>query len=120
MLLKATSNSTGHPANSSPLAEQQFLVSTINALMQLPQWNSVAIMIRYDDSDGWYDYVMPPIVNQSNDPAQDTLAGKAMCGTLAAGGSIVRRAGRQSAGSVQLCGGTESPERVSEPDRGSD
>jgi hypothetical protein len=26
--LKATSNSTGHPANSSPLAEQQFLVST--------------------------------------------------------------------------------------------
>jgi phospholipase C len=88
--LKATSNSTGHPANSSPLAEQQFLVSTINALMELPQWSSMAIMITYDDSDGWYDHVMPPIVNQSNDPAQDTLAGKAMCGTPVAGAYLDR------------------------------
>ena len=88
--LKATSNSTGHPSNSSPLAEQQFLVQTINALQQLPQWSSMAIMITYDDSDGWYDHVMPPIVNQSNDPAQDTLAGKAMCGTPAAGAYLDR------------------------------
>ena len=88
--LKATSNSTGHPANSSPLAEQQFLVSTINALMQLPQWSSMAIIITYDDSDGWYDHVMPPIVNQSNDPAQDTLAGKAMCGTPVSGAYLDR------------------------------
>jgi phospholipase C len=88
--LKATSSETGHPSNSSPLAEQQFLVGTINALQQLPQWKSMAIMIAYDDSDGWYDHVMPPIVNQSNDPAQDTLAGKAMCGTPAAGAYLDR------------------------------
>ena len=25
-------------------------------------------MITYDDSDGWYDHVMPPIVNPSADP----------------------------------------------------
>ena len=66
--LKATSPQTGHPANSTPLAEQQFLVETINALQQLPEWKTMAILITYDDSDGWYDHVMPPIVNQSNDP----------------------------------------------------
>jgi len=26
-------------------------------------------VIAYDDSDGWYDHQMPPIVNQSNSPA---------------------------------------------------
>jgi phospholipase C len=78
--LKATKAQTGHPSDSTPLQEQGFLVETINALQQLPQWKSMAIFITYDDSDGWYDHVMPPIVNQSNDPAQDVA-----CGTLAAG-----------------------------------
>jgi phospholipase C len=80
--LKATSSETGHPANSSPLQEQLFLVDTINQLMESPFWPSMAIIITYDDSDGWYDHVMPPIVNQSNDPAQDGLLGASgMCGT---------------------------------------
>ncbi len=65
--IKASSVSTGHPATSNPLAEQTFLVQTINALQQSPQWPSMAILITYDDSDGWYDHVMPPIVNPSND-----------------------------------------------------
>ena len=78
--LKATKAQTGHPSDSTPLQEQQFLVETINALQQLPQWKNTAIFITYDDSDGWYDHVMPPIVNQSNDPAQDVA-----CGTLEAG-----------------------------------
>ena len=30
--------------------------------MKLPQWENMAIVITYDDSDGWYDHVMPPIV----------------------------------------------------------
>jgi len=46
----------------------------------------MAVLIAYDDSDGWYDHVMPPIVNQSNDPAQDALLGSSgMCGTPVAG-----------------------------------
>ena len=40
----------------------------------------MAIIITYDDSDGWYDHVMPPIVNPSNDSAHDTLNGST-CGT---------------------------------------
>ena len=32
-------------------------------------------MIAYDDSDGWYDHQMGPIVNQSAGPAHDALNG---------------------------------------------
>ncbi len=34
----------------------------------------MAVIIAWDDSDGWYDHVMPPIVNQSNTPL-DFLCG---------------------------------------------
>jgi len=89
--IKARSANTGHPADSTALAEQRFLVETINALQRLPQWSSMAIMITYDDSDGFYDHVMPPIVNQSNDPGNDTLLGPSgMCGTPAAGAYLDR------------------------------
>jgi phospholipase C len=89
--LKAAKPQTGHPSDSTPLDEQQFLVQTINALQKLPEWKSMAIMITYDDSDGWYDHVMPPIVSQSNDPAQDALLGsQGMCGTPAKGAYLDR------------------------------
>ena len=82
--LKFSSANTGHPSDSTALAEQRYLVDTINALEQLPQWQSMAILITYDDSDGWYDHVMPPIVSQSNDSANDSLLGaSALCGTPA-------------------------------------
>ena len=32
-------------------------------------------MITYDDSDGWYDHVAGPIVNFSQDPANDAISG---------------------------------------------
>ncbi len=84
--LKASDDSTGHPFTSSPLAEQIFLVDTINRLQRTPQWRSMAIIITYDDSDGWYDHVMPPIVNQSSDPAQDRLLGPTgLCGNAGQG-----------------------------------
>jgi phospholipase C len=76
--LKAPSNETGHPSKSDPLSEQTFLVDTINTLMTSPFWPQMAIFITYDDSDGWYDHVMPPIVNHSNDTANDTVAGSSL------------------------------------------
>jgi len=88
--LKASANSTGHPSNSSPLAEQTFLVDTINDLMQLPEWSEMAILITWDDSDGWYDHVMPPIVSQSNDAANDALNGSGLCGVPAQGSYLDR------------------------------
>jgi len=71
--IKAMSTETGHPTNSGPLLEQTFLVDTINALMRSPEWPTMAIFITYDDSDGWYDHVMPPIVNESADSANDFI-----------------------------------------------
>ncbi len=73
--LKATSSETGHPQDGSVLAEQTFLVDTINALQKSKYWPSMAIIITYDDSDGWYDHVMPPIVNRSNDPSSTVPRG---------------------------------------------
>src|SRR5262249_41074983 len=58
----------GHPGNSTPLDEQVFLVETLNRVQRLPEWESTAVIIAWDDSDGWYDHVMPPIVTHSATP----------------------------------------------------
>ena len=73
--LKAPAYQNGHPGYSDPIDEQNFLVGTINHLQRLPEWNSTAVIIVYDDSDGWYDHVMPPIVSQSSDTKNDRLLG---------------------------------------------
>jgi phospholipase C len=78
--LKANRAQDGHPGNSSPLDEQVFVVNTINFLQSLPEWGETAVIITWDDSDGWYDHVMPPIVNQSASTA-DALTGTGLCGS---------------------------------------
>jgi len=77
--LKAPAYQDGHAGYSDPLDEQTFLVNTINRLMQAPEWDSTAVFIDYDDSDGWYDHVMPPIMSQSSTPL-DALTGPNACG----------------------------------------
>ena len=44
-----------------------------------PEWASTAIIITYDDSDGWYDHQMSPIVNPSSSPLVDALGGPGVC-----------------------------------------
>jgi len=73
--LKGTTEESGHPGESGPLDEQKFIVSTVNQIEESRYWSSTAIVITYDDSDGWYDHVAPTIVNGSDDSALDT----AMC-----------------------------------------
>jgi phospholipase C len=82
--LKAPAFQDGHAGYSDPLAEQQFIVETINRLQGLREWNETAVIISYDDSDGWYDHVMPPIITPSNTTA-DALNGTGNCGTSAPG-----------------------------------
>jgi phospholipase C len=77
--LKAPAFQDGHASYSDPTDEQHFLVQVINALQKSPHWNSTAVVITYDDSDGWYDHQMPPIVNPSFNPALDTLNGPGLC-----------------------------------------
>ncbi len=83
--LKAAGYQDGHAGYSDPLDEQHFLVDTINHLKSLPTWKSTAVIINYDDSDGWYDHVMSPIVMQSDDPNYDALTDPGMCGTASKG-----------------------------------
>jgi len=78
--LKAPRFQDGHPGNSDPLDEQTWLVNTINQLMSLPTWSSTAVIVNWDDSDGWYDSVMPPIVSPSSDAVNDVLNGAGACG----------------------------------------
>src|SRR5262249_5174416 len=54
--LKAPGVGDGHAQYSDPLDEQEFVVKEINALEQTPDWSSTAVIINYDDSDGWYDH----------------------------------------------------------------
>jgi len=78
--LKAPAFEDGHAGYSDPVDEQVFLVNTINTIMTSEEWGETAIILTYDDSDGWYDHQMGPIVNQSS-VAEDQLLGDKNCGT---------------------------------------
>jgi phospholipase C len=84
--VKAAAYQDGHAGYSDPIDEQIFVVGVINTLMQSKEWKETAVIIAYDDSDGWYDHQMGPIVMQShggpNDPRfDDQLLGPGNCGT---------------------------------------
>ncbi|HLZ60838.1 MAG TPA: alkaline phosphatase family protein [Ktedonosporobacter sp.] len=91
--LKAAGYQDGHAGYSDPLDEQHFLVNTINHLQKLSTWKNTAVVIAYDDSDGWYDHVMGPIVNSSSDPANDAVSGAGKCGNDEPAGGIQDRCG---------------------------
>jgi phospholipase C len=79
--LKAAAFEDAHPSNSDPLDEQRWLARTLDALERSPDWSSTAVVIAYDDSDGWYDHVQSPILNPSAD-ANDGLNGAGRCGNV--------------------------------------
>ena len=78
--IKAPAFQDGHAGYSDPLDEQKFVVTLLNFLQQQDSWSSTAVVIMYDDSDGWYDHQMGPIVNQSTGTA-DALTGTNACGS---------------------------------------
>jgi phospholipase C len=70
--LKAPAAQDGHAGYSDPIDEQKFLVNEINALQKSDSWSSTAVVVAYDDSDGWYDHVAPKVLNGSIDSAVDS------------------------------------------------
>jgi phospholipase C len=84
--LKAVGAQDGHAGYSDPLDEQKFIVNVINSVAKSKYWNTTAIIIAYDDSDGWYDHAMDVVVSQS-DVSDDQLTGPGTCGVTAAGGT---------------------------------
>jgi phospholipase C len=81
--LKAAAFEDAHPSNSDPLDEQRFVARTLDALEQSPDWKSTAVVVAYDDSDGWYDHQMSPIDSPSNG-SSDQLNGPGKCGNVKA------------------------------------
>lgn len=79
--LKAPAYQDGHAGYSDPLDEQEFVADVVNKLQQSKDWKDTAVIILYDDSDGWYDHAHH-VINPSNIPVKgyDVLNGEA-CGT---------------------------------------
>lgn len=64
--LKAANYQDGHASYSDPIDEQNFITKQINAIQKSKNWDSTAVVLAYDDSDGWYDHVAASVKNSSN------------------------------------------------------
>jgi phospholipase C len=73
--LKAPSVADAHPGNSDPLDEQAFVASVVNFLEQQPDWKNTAVIVTYDDSDGWYDHQFATPTTSSFDSTTVESAG---------------------------------------------
>ncbi len=56
-----------HPAYSDAQISEAMVATTVNAIAASPYWPQSAIIITWDDSEGDYDHVPPPIVNNGPD-----------------------------------------------------
>jgi phospholipase C len=111
-LIKLTAFQDGHPGNSDPLDEQTGVVNVINFLQQQPDWDSTAVIIAYDDSDGWYDHVTAPTTHGSFS-SSDALNGAGNCGIP---GQTPEPDGLKGLPVVGRCGpGTRQPFMVISP-----
>jgi len=109
--LKAPGFQDAHAGYSDPLDEQAFVVKVINFLQHQRDWDSTAVIINYDDSDGWYDHQLGQIVNQST-TAADALTGPGACGD----GTDSALAGPSAAHAQGRCGyGPRLPLQVISP-----
>jgi phospholipase C len=78
--LKAPAYQDGHAGYSDPLDEQAFVTKVVNFLQQQPDWKNTAVLVTWDDSDGWYDHQFQTPTSASFSSA-DQLNGNGVCGT---------------------------------------
>ena len=87
--LKAAEYQDGHAGYSDPLDEQNFIATEINAIQKSPDWKDTAVIVAYDDSDGWYDHQSGQIVSGSN----TSLDGSPACTSAAPANGQADRCG---------------------------
>jgi len=78
--LKLPAFQDAHAGYSDPLDEQEGVVRLVNFIQSRPEWKDTAIIIAYDDSDGWYDHAFTPVQHNSHDASADQLDGPGQCG----------------------------------------
>ncbi|MGG1947506.1 alkaline phosphatase family protein [Trinickia sp. NRRL B-1857] len=78
--VKAPAYQDGHAGYSDPLDEQAFVTKVVNFLEQQPDWQNTAVIVAWDDSDGWYDHQYATPTSASFSSA-DQLNGNGICGT---------------------------------------
>ncbi|MEM5331667.1 alkaline phosphatase family protein [Paraburkholderia sp. JHI2823] len=79
--LKAPAYQDGHAGYSDPLDEQAFVAKVVNFLQQQKEWDETAVVVTWDDSDGWYDHAYALPTSASFDSVADQLDGPGICGT---------------------------------------
>ncbi|RKP46424.1 phospholipase C [Trinickia fusca] len=79
--LKAPAYQDSHAGYSDPLDEQAFVTKVINFLQQQPDWANTAVIVAYDDSDGWYDHAYATPTSTSFDNVADQLNAPGQCGS---------------------------------------
>jgi phospholipase C len=77
--IKMESYQDEHPGNSNSLDAQTGFVTLVNFLQQQPDWDSTAVILAYDDSDGWADHVSAKIT-QGSFSSQDAVTAPGQCG----------------------------------------
>lgn len=96
--LKAPAYQDGHAGYSGPLDEQAFTAKVVNFLQQQSDWKNTAVIVTWDDSDGWYDHAYVAPTSSSFDAQADQLNGAGKCGSGAVpiginGGTVNGRCG---------------------------
>ena len=79
--IKMPAYQDGHAGYSDPLDEQRGTVALIDFLEKQPAWKNTAVIITWDDSDGWYDHAFTSPTNASFNAQADQLDGPGKCGT---------------------------------------
>ncbi|MBN3751710.1 alkaline phosphatase family protein [Paraburkholderia sp. Tr-20389] len=79
--LKAPAFQDGHAGYSDPLDEQAFVTKVVNFLQQQKEWDDTAVIVAWDDSDGWYDHAYAMPTSASYDSVADQLNAPGICGT---------------------------------------
>jgi phospholipase C len=59
------SDDTSEHPPSSIAAGQSYVTSLVNSVMRSPDWNSTAIFLAWDDWGGFYDHLVPPVVDEN-------------------------------------------------------
>ena len=93
--IKLPAYQDGHAGYSDPLDEQAGTVALINFLQQQPDWENTAVIVTWDDSDGWYDHAFAAATSPHSMPKPISLTAPANAARARALSGVERQAGER-------------------------